>query len=132
MGYGPIVATIKVASIKKSLEFYTGSLDFQLKWSWSNESQFEESDHADFACIECGAAVLFLSENSGGTESWLFVEFPFVEDVDEVAAQLTGSAHIEQLPADQPWGSREFLIQDPDGHHLRLSCPLGRVKSRTD
>ncbi|MEM7019115.1 MAG: VOC family protein [Pseudomonadota bacterium] len=65
MAYGPIVTTLKVASMQASLAFYTEVLDFQLKWRWSAQDQFEDAAEPDLACIECGEAVLFLSINEG-------------------------------------------------------------------
>ncbi len=127
MEYGPIVPTIKVASMKASLAFYTDVLGFAVKWSWSNEARFEETNQPEFACIECGAAVLFLSESSGGSESSLFVEMPFVENVDALAEGLKGRVEMKEVPTSRAWGSREFSLKDPDGHTLRFSCPLDRT-----
>ncbi len=127
MGFGPIVPTLKVASMQASLSFYVDVLGFSVKWSWSSEAQFDESDSAEFACLECGEAVLFLSSNSGGAESSLFVELPFVEDVDALAEKLQGIVTLGETPADKLWGLREFSLADPDGHSLRMSCPLDRT-----
>ena len=82
-------------------------------------------DVPTFACIECGEAVLFRSEDSGGTVSWLFVELPFVDDVDRIAAGI-GDRVSHDGPADRPWGSLELSLQDPDGHTLQFSCPVQR------
>ena len=114
--------------MKNSLEFYTRELDFELKWSWSDDARFEPTGEPEFACIESGEAVLFLSATDGGVGAQLFVELPFVEDLDALAAKATRS-NILGPPENQPWGSREFLLRDPDGHVLRFSCPVDRHKT---
>ena len=129
MRYGPVVPTLKVASISSSLDFYTGVLDFQLKWSWASDSQFQQHDaEPEFACIECGETVLFISQLDGGMATKLFVELPFVEDVDALAARIGDDAPVLDRPEDREWGSREFTIADPDGHQLRFSCPTDRSR----
>ena len=126
MGYGPIIPTLHVASIGASIEFYQDTLDFDLKWSWSNSDGFDEGSPADFACLERDQAVLFLSADGGGREGTLFIELPFVQDVDKLAAEIADRAVVFDPPADMPWGSREFTVRDPDEHVVRFSCPLDR------
>lgn len=125
MTYGPIIPTLKVASIPESLAFYRDVLGFSIKWTWSEASGFDAASTATLACIECGEAVAFLSRDGGGASSSLFVELAFVEDVDALAARLLGLVSFEG-PADRPWGSREFSVRDPNGHSFRFSCPIGR------
>jgi uncharacterized glyoxalase superfamily protein PhnB len=135
MGYGPIIPSLYVASMKTSLAFYESLLGFKRKWSWSNSSGFEESGTPaevacpEVACLECGEALLFLETSGGGKECLLFLELPFVEDVDELAAKLATSTTTAP-PEDCAWGSREFRVRDPDGHTLRFSCPLDRARPR--
>ena len=113
---------------QSSLQFYTGALDFTVKWSWSADGDFSDASKPDFVCLECGEAVLFLSEFSGGSASSLFVELPFVEDIDKLAESLNGLGVIQEPPDTMPWGSREFELRDPDGHTLRFSCPADRTR----
>lgn len=129
MAFGPIVPTLHVTSMTASLAFYRDMLGFSLKWSWSEHGEFDESVPAEFACVECGQAVLFLSANGGGEKSSLFVELPFIEDVDALARRLQGNVQSMDTPEDKPWGSREFSLADPDGHMLRFSCPLNRTRA---
>lgn len=125
MQYGPIVPTLAVASMEASLAFYQQVLHFSLKWSWSDDGGFEAREPS-FACIECGAAVLFLSGGEGTRGGWLFVELAKTGDVDALAARVGDRAEVVQGPADMPWGSREWVVRDPDGHRLRFSCPVDR------
>ncbi len=129
MEFGPIVTTLRSASVSKSLRFYSETLDFEVKWSWSETAGFEASGEPDLVCLECGAAVIFVSGSDGTREAWLFVELDYVELVDELEARLDKVVELEQPAQDMPWGSRELVLRDPDGHRLRFSCPLNRTRS---
>ena len=47
-----------------------------------------------------------------------------VDDVDAMtaAAERAGGTVVEE-PADQPWGERQSILLDPDGHVLCLVSP---------
>ena len=125
MNYGPVIPSLKVASLSKSLAFYHEVLGFTTKWTWSETSGFDAGDAATLACVESGEAVLFLAENGSGEPASLFVELPFSEDIDRLAARLAGRVDTDG-PVNRPWGSRELWLQDPDGHSFRFSCPAER------
>jgi catechol 2,3-dioxygenase-like lactoylglutathione lyase family enzyme len=49
----------------------------------------------------------------------MFDAYFWPDDVDALHAELEGrGATIIQPPTDQPYGLREFRVQDPDGHIL--------------
>ena len=127
MSFGPIVPTLDVSSLGQSLTFYVERLGFELRWGWSDGDGFEGGEPT-FVCIASGDAVLFLAQGDVGSGARLFIEVPFVEEVDELAERLTDLRFKSPL-TDEPWGSREFSIEDPDGNELRFSCPLDRRRS---
>ena len=129
MGYRPVVPILEVSSVRASIAFYVEHLGFAEKWTWSSGPGFEESSEPEFACVECDEAVLFLTVHGAGNECSLFIELPFVEDVDALAEKLRASSVSCDSPTDRPWGSREFTLEDPDGHRIRFSCPLDRRRS---
>lgn len=48
-----------------------------------------------------------------------------VADVDAVTAAAVGAgAQVIDPPADQPWGERQSVLHDADGHVLCLVTPL--------
>jgi predicted enzyme related to lactoylglutathione lyase len=54
-----------------------------------------------------------------------------VGDVDAVtAAAEKAGASVVDPPADQPWGERQAVLTDPDGHVVCLVAPVGG--GRTD
>jgi predicted enzyme related to lactoylglutathione lyase len=49
----------------------------------------------------------------------MFDAYFWVDDVDDAHLELSDrGATIIQAPGDQPYGLREFRVQDPDGHIL--------------
>jgi len=107
----------RVSSMQASVDYYVKQLGFQLAWDWG--------DPPTFGCVKRGDVALFLSERTQGAPgTWLFLE---VDDVDRLYAEYkTSGAKILEPPADRPWGRREMIVEDPDGHRLRLtSAPKG-------
>ena len=48
------------------------------------------------------------------------------QDIDELAAEIKARGGIlDQDPTDQPWGSRDFAISDPDGFKISISSGTG-------
>ncbi|HJU37709.1 MAG TPA: VOC family protein [Gaiellaceae bacterium] len=48
-----------------------------------------------------------------------------VDDVDAWHAELTGrGVELDYGLGDQPWGMREFGVQDPDGHDIAFGAPV--------
>jgi uncharacterized glyoxalase superfamily protein PhnB len=49
-----------------------------------------------------------------------------VGDVDAATtAALAAGCTVLDPPADQPWGERQAVLTDPDGHVVCLVAPLG-------
>ena len=48
-----------------------------------------------------------------------------VDDVDAWHAELVGrGVELDYGLGDQPWGMREFGVQDPDGHDIAFGAPV--------
>ena len=118
-GHGPTAFTamtpiLNVASVEASIEHYTSVLGFNKDWDWP-----AEEEDKTFASISNGEVHVFLSENSQGTRPvWIYYN---VGDVDKLHEEYAAAgAVINQEPADKPWGAREMLVEDLDGHVLRI------------
>ena len=105
---------LNVESVEASIEHYTSVLGFHKEWDWP-----AEDEDKTFASIANGRARLFLAEsNQGARPVWIYYG---VDDVDKLREQyLAAGAEIRQAPIDQPWGAREMLVADLDGHVLRI------------
>jgi uncharacterized glyoxalase superfamily protein PhnB len=48
-----------------------------------------------------------------------------VDDVDAWHEELTGrGVELDYTLCDQPWGTREFGVQDPDGHDIGFGATI--------
>ena len=108
---------LNVASVEASIEHYTSVLGFKKDWDWP-----AEEEDKTFAAISNGAVHVFLSENSQGARPvWIYYN---VGDVDKLHQEYAAAgAVINQEPVDRPWGAREMLVEDLDGHVLRIGGP---------
>ncbi len=112
----PVLA---VSNLDRALAFYTECLGFQLDW--------RSGDHT--AVVGNGVISLFLKtkDSEGLGPSSVILN---VENADSVFTAWTDAGVVVLGPiATQPWGMREFTIQDPDGNELTV----GHVdESQTD
>ena len=105
---------LNVASVEASIEHYTSVLGFNKDWDWP-----AEEEDKTFASISNGEVHVFLSENSQGARPvWIYYN---VGDIDKLHEEYAAAgAVVTQEPVDRPWGAREMLVEDLDGHVLRI------------
>jgi catechol 2,3-dioxygenase-like lactoylglutathione lyase family enzyme len=54
-----------------------------------------------------------------------YVAYLIVEGVDQLYQEMSArGAQVTSVPADEPWGQREFSIRTPDGHRIRFGEPI--------
>lgn len=120
-----IIPTVKCRDMARSLSFYGGVLDFEVRGVWP-----ERGDPA-FAELARGDGFLFLSSHS---DDGVFGQAVVVTTRDPDALFETFRSRgldpsgrpespVHQGPLDQTWGTREFYVDDPDGNTLRFTRP---------
>lgn len=123
-----IIPVIKSGDLERSLQFYTGVLDFERKCPGYEDL---ERSNGVIDLIRDGAE-LQLSRHAG---DGVFgsVNRVFVDDVDEryvtfrtrgLDTTLHPESPLHTAPVDQTWGLREFAVTDPDGNTLCFCMPL--------
>jgi uncharacterized glyoxalase superfamily protein PhnB len=133
-GYESLTPYLRIANMDESLTFYRAALGFEV----TNKVEHEGS--ISWAFLRSGPISLMLSvwparslehddddehahqpwQGVGLVNSWPdinLVTFLYVQDAD-AAYERVRAAGYEPLdsPTDQPYGLREFLVRDPDGH----------------
>jgi len=118
-----IIPIFRISNMKAAIEFYTGILDFKLKYP---------DDHGEDGVVDLinGEAELQLTNFDGNFSSIANVN---VDNVDSLFAKYKQrgldttkkpNSPVHQGPIDQTWGRREFYVTDADGNTLRFYKPL--------
>ncbi len=130
-----LVPELHCSDLDKSLAFYVGLLGFRILYDRPEDR---------FAYLERGGAELMLEEYAPGAR--MLAKAPFeqpygrginfqiqVEDADALHAAVVAAGLPIFLPMEERWyrrndteiGTRQFIVEDPDGYLLRLHHDLG-------
>src|SRR5690349_14590013 len=98
-------------NVRRSIEYYTNVLGFEHQWEWD--------DPPTFGGVSKDLVEIFFSEKSQGHPgTWVYM---IVDNVDEFyeKAKANGARFLSP-PENREWGLRETVVEDPDGHVLRV------------
>ncbi|MBY0399317.1 VOC family protein [Myxococcota bacterium] len=112
-----VTPELPVADVRATQAYYRDVLGFRIAWL------YEES----YGAVYNGKTELFLRRESGPIERCCV--FVRVEDADRVlAAYREREVKIVAEIASQPWGMREFTIEENNGHRFRIGHSEGPVR----
>ncbi len=134
MEWGRLVPELTVSDFAESIRFYTGVLGFEVV--------FSRTDRTNFAYLEFEGSQLMLEKFHVDGWNVAGLEKPYgrginlqieCSNADGLIKLLSNSGHPLYREIEDVWrvtgdivtGSREFLVQDPDGYLLRFSQHLG-------
>jgi catechol 2,3-dioxygenase-like lactoylglutathione lyase family enzyme len=134
MEFNPLIPELDVSNFKKSLDFYTKTIGFQVEYS-----RIEDK----FAFLTLHGAQLMIEENNS---RWRVgkLKYPFgrginfeiaVPNAKKLYSKIQGKRYPIKFGLEDKWyrknktfvGNRQFLVMDPDGYLLRFAEPLGEV-----
>lgn len=115
------IPIFRVRDMRASIEFYTQTLDFELKYA---------QDSADDWVVDLvnGEAEIQLPRVEGD-QVFGFAINVAVENIDDLFAKYKArgldasnkpDSPVHQSPINQSWGRREFYVTDLDGNTLRF------------
>ena len=109
---------LMVADVVRAHEYYAERLGFRSPRMWGDPPTFciTERDGLELmlAQVDEGKSVHPNADNEGRIDVYFWVE-----DADALHGELRDKgADVIGEPETQPYGMREFLIRDPDGHVL--------------
>jgi uncharacterized glyoxalase superfamily protein PhnB len=116
------VPVIGTDDIRKSLSYYIEILSFSL--------DFEYGDPIVYAGVKSGTAEIYFSHDpeiiDAIKERKISPEiFIWVNDADILFNEhLANGAEIFESISDRPWGTRQYVIKDINGYHLKFAQPL--------
>jgi uncharacterized glyoxalase superfamily protein PhnB len=94
--------------VARSIRYYTQVLGFAAHWSWDDGPSSGGVRDGD-------TSIFFCRGDQGHKGTWLAL------NVDQYyqAVKAKGAIILSQ-PETKPWYMREMMVQDPDGHFLRI------------
>ena len=122
MKYRSAVPVIATADIPATLAFYTDVLGFAQHFVFGNPPVY--------AGVQRDGVLIYISQDekmaalvqSGGLHPEVFL---WVADVDRVYAEhIRRGAKIVEEVADRPWDARQYVVEDPNGYHLKVAEPI--------
>jgi len=110
-----------VSDLEKSLAWYRDVLGFTVKERWEQDGKLLGVE------IVAGHVLFMLGQDDWqkgrdrvyGQGVRMFCTTG--DDVDQLAATIKSrGGTLTQEPKDQPWGTREFAVEDPDGYKISI------------
>lgn len=118
MQFTRIIPIVRIFSIEKAKEFYSGFLGMNVDW----EHRFEEGKPPVYIQVSRGGLALHLSEHHGDATpgSNVFVE---MHGLREFHREITARGYPYMRPGIEkaPWGGICMEVIDPFGNRLRFA-----------
>lgn len=113
-----VTPELPVADVRATQTYYRDVLGFRIAWVYEER----------YGAVYNGRTEIFLRYEPGPIErACVFVR---VESADRVLADYRerGAKIVEEI-ASQPWGMREFTVEEPNGHRFRIGHSCGPVRA---
>src|SRR5882762_9925037 len=117
-----VAPSFTATDLQRSIAFYRDVLGFVIGDEWRDNGELTGCE------IHAGAVTFMLSQDDfaqgrdrkKGVGGRLYCDT--VQDIDRVAADIKARGGVlDSEPQDMPWGSRVFMITDPDGFKLTFA-----------
>ena len=111
--FSRVVPQLPVANVQETARFYQEVLGFKIDWTWGEN---------DYGAVSRDRTELYLNAEKPPFQP--ITSVINVTKVDPLCEEWRArGARILSGPADQPWGLREFTVEDNNGHRFRVSQP---------
>ena len=121
---------LNVKDVAASLEYYCDTLGYKLKFRWPYQCPDPGAAVVvpEFAEVKRGQSSIMLAlENQGGPAMWIYLDVASLEDLTALYQEYQANgARIVEPPTDKPWNMREMLVEDLDGHTLRIGASISQ------
>ncbi|HEX6553844.1 MAG TPA: VOC family protein [Ktedonobacteraceae bacterium] len=116
---------LNVKNVDVSLDYYCSKLGFKRDFSWPPHCEARGQTVPTFAQVSRGNfSVMLAQEEQGGPAMWIYLDLASLDDLAALYQEyLANAVKIAEPPTDQPWDMREMLVEDVDGHVLRIGAP---------
>lgn len=114
-----VIPQLRITNAEQSLGFYVNGLGFKLDW----EHRFGPGFPL-FVQLTRQDQTVFLTEHRGDCEVGAAVYF-IVPDAARCLSEFEQKGILAtNVLSNTPWGTREFLLTDPDGNRLRFASEI--------
>jgi catechol 2,3-dioxygenase-like lactoylglutathione lyase family enzyme len=108
-----------VRDVTRTAEWYRDLLGFQIVATMGEPKPY-------FGLVVREGAEIALVQDDTPQVNGCYV---YVTGVDELYEQLKAAgADFDGETTTQPWGNRDFVIRDPDGHHIAIGERLSHAQ----
>ena len=108
--FGHPVPELPVADVERAQRHYRDALGFEIGWRYPGD---------DIGAVSRDGVAIFLRRRTAPFEP--AVHWVFAEDLDAAHEALRASgARIVEPIATQPWGLRQFTVEDLDGNRFHF------------
>ncbi len=109
------VPVLACADLPATLRFYTETLGFEVTWFWGDPA-------TDAGIQRGGANIHFMANSELATRVRGQEVMILVTGIDAIHAEHVGKGAVITRPiTDEPWGLREYSVEDPCGYRLRFA-----------
>jgi len=116
---------INPSNFDKSLDFYKNTLGWKVVSSWGEKGE----ERGAVLKSDGGVSVVLAEEHNsqdsaakGKSEHKPTVHLN-TENIDERFKKIGHGSHVVVKPEDTHWGTRWFVVKDPDGNLLAFNTP---------
>jgi predicted enzyme related to lactoylglutathione lyase len=106
---------LEVRSVVASMRFYADALCLEAMTTMGG-------DPPSFAMLgQNGMPLLAVAQTSSPAVAAIAAAYIEVEDVDAAYARcVVAGEPLDGEPVSHPWGMRDFVVRDPDGHKIAV------------
>lgn len=112
-GWLHLMPRLPVSDLERSIAYYQETLGFRLAW---------RTIDGHLAALASGEIeILFLVPWTGDSPPPTHSAYVYVDDPDALCAEyLQAGADVVDPVASRPYGMRDFVVRDPDGHRFTI------------
>ena len=120
-----VMPRLPVTDLDRSIAYYQEALGFRLDWRTADDSLA--------ALASGGIETLLLEPWTGESPPPAQAAYVYVEDPDALCAEFQqAGADIIDWVDSRPYGMRDFVVRDPDGHRFTLGRGEQRLREVAD
>ena len=122
--FSSVAPVYPVDDVEASVEWYQRVLGFEAVHVQRDPDGQAATNYAVLNRQAVWLHLILRGEAADGFNGRADAQFTVTDGLDELFDALQSQGvHVLQSPTEQPWGSRDFIVTDPDGNKVWISQP---------